>query len=66
MNTPQNLTGLQDLAQSIFSKGDINRLDDSILKIALQHSMRPDCMQSAGHRDKHTDHSECVCFLGGL
>lgn len=57
--------GFDDLLKDVSLKTKIDGMNDSVLKVALQHYLRNNWGQ-AGHRDKHTDHSECTCVLGGL
>lgn len=54
-----------NLLNDVCLRTNIEGMEDCVLKIALQHYVQSDCNQ-ANHRDRHTDHSDCTCLIGGI
>lgn len=57
--------GFENLLRDVCLKTNVEGMNDSVLKIALQHYLRSEWSQ-ASHKDRHTDHSDCLCVIGGL
>lgn len=57
--------GFDNLLNDVCLRTNLDEMDDSVLKIALQHYCVSDMSQSS-HRDRHSDHSDCTCLIGGI
>lgn len=60
-----NLDELNNILHTMCLRNNLDEMENSVLKISLQHYVSSESNQT-NHRDRHTDHSDCTCLIGGI
>ena len=62
MNDPNGDSQVKSKGEVLGVEVDIDAMEDCVLKRVLQHAHTTNSGLTEGHKDKHTDHSDCICI----